>query len=288
MGGPLSLSPKAPLSPAERSAVMALLRRVLRLPGARLRHVVLFGSRARGHDGPASDLDLLLVFEELAPDREPHASWAEEAAAGVARRSGVPVEPWSVSLVDLERGRRTPMLVDALHDGIALWPAGEEHQRVPFTPPDALSCAASLIERVAEGSREVRSALRLGDEPGAALRARDDLVRLAIAWALLHGETRPRRGAAARRALALGLGRDPHLADHLRWAAGSYGSGGKDETALPAPPPGGLEALCGAVDRLRKAVERRAGELVRTAGGVPRGGTALAPARTRTRPTESR
>jgi hypothetical protein len=288
MSGPLVLSPDLPLARPEPRALGAFLREVLRLPDARLRHLVLFGSRARGDHGADSDLDLLLLFDALAPDREPHATWVERIAEAVARRSGVPLQPWSVSLADLERGRRTPMLVDALADGISLWPPGLPHPRVPFTLPDAAHCAGALLERTSEGSAEVRRARARGEGERAALRARDDLVRLAVAWTLLHGETRPRRGAAARRALALGADLDAALRRQLEWAARSFGESGKEEDRLISPPPDGVEALCAAVERLRRAVAGRGAALPARSGGRRRTGTALAPAPTRTRHDEGR
>jgi hypothetical protein len=288
MSGPVLHASGLALSAHELRAVQALLRRILRFPGARLAYLVLFGSRARGDDGPASDLDLLLLFEALAPDREPHATWAEEAAEEVARLTGVPLEPWSVSLPDLEVGARTPMLVDALREGVTLWPNAAFHPRVEFTPADAVRCAASLLERTAEGSREVRDARRRGRVRVASLRARDDLVRLATAWVLLHGETEPRRGEAAARALDLGLAGDPLAHEQLRWAARSYGADGRQEGCLSGPPPHGIGALCEAVERCSDAVDARRMRLLEevTSGGSI--GTALAHARSRTRSVENR
>src|SRR5215218_9816382 len=108
------------LRPREHAAAMELVRRVWRGVPAALWRALLFGSRARGEGRPDSDLGVLLVFHALPPDREPHAGIAEWIAEDVAEETGVPVTVWSVSRMDLERGRRTPMLVDSLDDGIPL------------------------------------------------------------------------------------------------------------------------------------------------------------------------
>ena len=168
---------------------MELVRRVRAGVPAELWRAVLFGSRARGQARPDSDLDVLLVFHDLPWDREPQAGMAEEIADAVARDTGVPVTVWSVSLADLERGRRTPMLVDALDDGIPLWPVDAPPVRVDYTPDDALFCTGALLDRVGEGSDEVVAAWEAGDGEAAARRARDDLVRMCTAALLLDGVT---------------------------------------------------------------------------------------------------
>ena len=108
------------LTHVETAAVAELIDRVRRDIPAALVQASLFGSRARGDARRDSDIDVLLVFQRLPPDREPHASRAEAIAEQVAARTGIPVTVWSVSLPDLERGWRTPMLVDALADSVVL------------------------------------------------------------------------------------------------------------------------------------------------------------------------
>lgn len=248
------------LAPREHAAAMAFVHRVRREVPAELLRAFLFGSRARGDARPDSDLDVLLVFRALAPDREPHASMAEGIAEKVADETGVPVSTWCVSLEDLERGVRTPMLVDALDDGVPLWPPGAPPLRVGYTPEDALYCTDQLLRRVHEGSAEVADALGAGDLDAAALRARDDLVRLCTAALLLEGETRPRRGDAVRR-FASRAGADPRHAAVLAWAAHSFGPDGRRGDEPVAPPPGGLAAAVRAVEAVRARVIRRAAEL---------------------------
>ncbi|HEX8213233.1 MAG TPA: nucleotidyltransferase domain-containing protein [Longimicrobium sp.] len=248
---------RAFLTPRQQAAALEVVRRVRAEVDAELWRVFLFGSRARREARPDSDIDLLLVFRRLPPDREPQAGEAEDIAEEVAERSGVPVTVWSVSLPDLERGRRTPMLVDALDDGIPLWPEGGAPLHLPFTPEDAAWCTACLLDRVAEGGAEAPALLRAGDVEGAARRVRDDVVRLCTALLLLHGETRPRRGDAVRRIPS----RDPVL----RWAAKAWGPPGHEEDAPVPPPPGGFGAAFAAVERLRGEVIRCRGRLAERA-----------------------
>jgi hypothetical protein len=241
------------LTPREHAAAMELVRRVRRGVPSRLWRALLFGSRARGEGRPDSDVDVLLVWGALPPNREPHAGIAERIADQVAADTGVPVTVWSVSREDLACGRRTPMLVDALADAVALWPAGAPSPRVEYTPRDALWCADALLDRVTEGSDEVEAAFDAGAYQAAARRARDDLVRLCTAALLLEGITRPRRGHAVR-CFALRHGVPEAHAAVLRWAAASYGADGKDGDGPIAPPPGGPGAAARAVDALRAHV----------------------------------
>ncbi|HEX8671656.1 MAG TPA: nucleotidyltransferase domain-containing protein [Longimicrobium sp.] len=248
---------RAFLTPRQLAAAGEVVRRVRGEVDAELWRVFLFGSRARREARPDSDVDLLLIFKGLPPDREPQAGEAEDIADEVAERSGVPVTVWSVSLPDLERGRRTPMLVDALDDGIPLWPEGAAPLHLPFTREDAVWCTGCLLVRVAEGGAEVPALLRAGDVEEAARRVRDDVVRLCTALLLLEGETRPRRGEAVRRIPS----RDPVL----HWAAEAWGPPGHEEDAPVPPPPGGFGATFAAVERLRGEVVRGRGRLVERA-----------------------
>ncbi|HWK90452.1 MAG TPA: nucleotidyltransferase domain-containing protein [Longimicrobium sp.] len=256
------------LGARERRAAGELVARVRREVRAELVQALLFGSRARRQARPDSDVDVLLVFRHLPPDREPHAGHAESIAAEVAAGRGVPVSVWSVSLPDLDAGHRTPMLVDALDDAVPLWPPHAPAPRVAFTPRDALFCASSLLDRVEEGSAEAAASLAAGD--GAwMVRARDDLVRLCTAALLLAGETRPRRGDAVRRFLAsnpraLPLSRADRAV--LAWAARSYPPGHAEEAAPVPPPPLPFAPIAGLIDRLRTLVRRR-GRRARLAGG---------------------
>jgi hypothetical protein len=220
----------------------------------------LFGSRARGEGRPDSDLDVLLVFRALPPDREPQAGIAEWITGEVAEDTGIPVTVWSVSLIDLERGNRTPMLVDALDDGIPLWPPDAPPAGIRYTPDDALFCASALLDRVGEGSAEVEDACDAGEPQVAARRIRDDLVRMCTAMLLLDGITRPRRSETVA-AFAMGHGAPPAIEPVLRWAAASFGPDGRDGDGPVPPPPGGLAAAASAVEWLRWRVAARGREL---------------------------
>lgn len=246
--------PTATLSAGQAAAARELIRRVRREVDAELVQASLFGSRARGDARPDSDVDVLLVFRRLPEDREPQATHAEALADAVAEESGVPVTAWSVSLVDLECGWRTPMLVDALADAIPLWVAERPLPPISFTAADALWCTGRLLGRVEEGGFEVGDHLSRGASEEAAKRGRDDVVRLCTALLLLQGRTRPRRAAAVTRALPL-LGR-VHAAQRrvLRWAAASFGPDGRDDGLPVAPPPGGLRGLRETILMLRKVV----------------------------------
>ncbi len=269
-GGPARF---ATLRPRERAAALELVRRVRAGVPAELARAFVFGSKARGEARPDSDVDVLLVFRRLPPDREPQAGMAEALAGEVAAYTMVPVTVWSVSLVDLEPGNRTPMLVDALDDGIPLWPPGAPPLPLPFTPPDALGCAAALLARVREGGEEASGHLLAGEHGAAWKRMRDDLVRLCTAGLLLAGETRPRRGEAARRFLARRGGTGgipPRFAPVFRWAAESYGPAGRDDEAPVGPPPGGARGAAALIDLLRRRVAEWGDELAgRPAAGEP-------------------
>jgi predicted nucleotidyltransferase len=260
------------LSARERRAARRLIGRVRGEVDAELVHASLFGSRARGQARPDSDIDVLLVFRRLPPDREPQATHAEQIAEQVAEETGVPVTVWSVSLVDVERGNRTPMLVDALDDSIPLWWSEAPLAPVPFTPPDALRCVAALHLRIEEGGEEFAELLEEGDLPAALLRGRDDIVRMCIALLLLRGVTRPRRGEAVRaviRAERRTVWFPPGVRRVLDWAAASFGSAGRDEEAPVGMPPGGVAALGRAVETLHALVLRREARLRERLRGEP-------------------
>lgn len=259
------------LSPRQLAAAGDLVARVRARVPAELVAALLFGSRARRQARPDSDVDILFVFRRLPPNREPQAGMAEALAELVAAERGVPVTAWSVSLPDLRCGERTPMLVDALDDGVPLWPRPAPDLRIAFTPPDAVFCTTALLRRVEEGSEEVMEHRRAGDREAAARRLRDDLVRLFTALLLLAGETRPRRAECVRRYTERFARRgegprlDPAL---LRWAAGSFGPPGAEDDSPVATPPGGMAAAARQVDALRRQVAAGLAELRRRTNGT--------------------
>jgi hypothetical protein len=255
-------TPQGALTADERAAVGRLIARVRSEVPADLVQASLFGSKARGDDRPDSDLDVLLVFRVLPPDREPQASRAEEIADQTAAETGVPVTVWSVSLQDLEPGARTPMLVDALEDSIELWCSCRPLSPVPFTPADAVRCAGALLDRVAEGEMELDEHFDAGAHSAAAQRVRDDLVRMCTAIELLRGRTRLRRADVVRSVLRSENGTLPMFVRlALGWAAASFGPDGRDGESLVPPPPDPDAALL-AVGHLRRLVRARRDRLV--------------------------
>lgn len=249
---------------AETEAVCLLVRRVVAEVPATLVQAALFGSKARGAARPDSDVDVLLIFRWLPPDREPQARHAEEIARIVAAETGVPVTVWSISLTDLVQGQRTPMLIDALEDAVSIWCGDRPVPSLPFTPADALYCGGALLARVAEGSEEFAAARATAHWNAASKRARDDVVRLCIAWLLMHGITRPRRADAVRAFadLAYGPAGPPSaVEDLLAWVAMSFGDDGRDDQCPVPPPPEGLANVGPTVDHLRDLVHTAADRL---------------------------
>lgn len=224
------------LSPEESRAVEELLTRVLDA-GLPLQAALLFGSKARGDDDADSDVDVMLVLgleEELVEDAE---RVAEYIARAVRVQTGTEVETWVLADVELRRGRRTPMLVDALEDAAPLWPANLRHVPLAYTPEDAAFCAERLLEWIEAGGRSVRAAVVRGDRAAAAARVRDDVTRMATASLLLTGETRHRR----RSTLNLFADRfvpavfSPRILPALHWAAAAYPpDGGRGRENPPA------------------------------------------------------
>lgn len=245
------------IGPREREAVRCFVARVLAEVPADLVAASLFGSRARGDARPDSDVDVLLVFRVLPPHREPHAGHAEALADEVATLSGVPVTVWSVSLIDLEEGRRTPMLVDALTDAIPIWSRAAPLPAVPFSPADGVRCCDALLERVGEGSAIFARALDEGNGEAAIRRLRDDVVRLCTATHLVRGVTRPRRAEAVAAARAqLASEADADLGALLAWAEASFGGEGREDDLPPSVPPVPPRTAAAALDRLRRRLYR--------------------------------
>jgi predicted nucleotidyltransferase len=242
------------LNPREMGATRRFVSRILDEIPVPLIQAALFGSRARGQGRPDSDIDVLLIFHDLPPDREPFATDAERVAEEVAAETGVPVTVWSVSLPDLAEGVRTPMLVDALEDAVPIWCRAEPLPPVPFMPADALRCTEALLERISEGSEEFEQLLDDHRLEAAARRGRDDIVRLCTAALLLRGVTRPRRAAAVRHFLEEYPGSVNGGVPVLKWAAESFGEEGRLDDLPLAPSPGGPGRLARTVDELRDLV----------------------------------
>ncbi len=183
----------------EHLAVAELIRRVLEDGDPPLLRVFLFGSKARGDFRRDSDVDVLALCAIDAEERDAAAAALAAHAEAVTRATGVSLEPWGIPEDDLEEGGRTPMLVDALDDGIPLWPRGAPPIRIDFTRADAVFCARCLLEWVDAGGGIVRRALVDRRWADAAARTRDDITRMATAALLLDGDTRHRRVGSLRR-----------------------------------------------------------------------------------------
>jgi hypothetical protein len=241
-----------------------LVNRVVAEVPATLIQAALFGSKARGDARADSDVDVLLIFRWLPTDREPQAGQAEAIAQAIAAEYGVPVTVWSVSLVDLVEGQRTPMLIDALEDALPIWCGGRPVRPVPFTPADALYCGGALLARVAEGSQAFAAARAIDNLGAASTRARDDVVRLCTAWLLLQGITRPRRAEAVRIFASMAYRPDTPPADVrdlLDWVISSFASDGRDDGSPVPAPPAGLAAVGHSIDHLRELVRSTADRL---------------------------
>lgn len=224
----------------ELRAAARLIAQVRARHDARLIRAALFGSKARGDSDEHSDVDLLLVCDIPSERREIVGRANAALARSVEAESGVCVEPWTVSADDLRRGRRTPMLVDAVADSVPLWPRGAPPLRAPFTPRDAVYCADRLLDWVDDGGAIAARALREGRAADAAARARDDIARMATAALLLTGDTRHRRVGSLRkferRFIRSGLVPLGARAS-LRWAEQAYprdGGRGMEHPPVPA------------------------------------------------------
>jgi predicted nucleotidyltransferase len=248
-----------PLTHGESHALRTLLARLRAAGEPPILRALLFGSKARGDFDDDSDIDLLLICD-LPPEAREEAGHALARAAGIVNReSGVHIETWAVSAADLDEGRRTPMLIDALEDGITLWPRGAAPLHLPFTPADARFCARCLLDWVEAGGPLVRRALAEGRWDEAAQRTRDDITRLAAAALFLRGETRHRRASSlhlfAERFLATGYF-PTTLHAPLAWAGRAYPpNGGRGTGRPPATPAATATAPTGYLLASRMAAE---------------------------------
>jgi predicted nucleotidyltransferase len=102
------------------AVVDRLRERIIHAFGARVRRVILFGSRARGDALPESDYDVLVVFTELVPEE-----WRRtvlelyDAFHGI----GVAVEPHPMSELEFEetKGVIGGLAYPAATEGVILY-----------------------------------------------------------------------------------------------------------------------------------------------------------------------
>jgi hypothetical protein len=234
------IEPLPLLTRAERTALASLLSRILAAGDPPILRALLFGSKARGDFDEESDIDLLLICDILPDEREEAGQILARDARIISQETGLQIETWVVAAADLDEGWRTPMLVDALADGINLWPPGAPDLRLAFTPADARFCARCLLDWIDEGGPIVRRALSERRWAFAAQRTRDDITRLASAALLLAGETRHRRtGSLVRFAELFIYSRrlTTDLLPALHWATAAYpANGGRGLVRPPATP----------------------------------------------------
>ena len=102
------------------AVVDRLRERVVQAFGARVRRVILFGSRARGDALPESDYDVLVVFTELVPEE-----WLRTVLKlyDAFRGIGVAVEPHPMSELEFEetKGVIGGLAYPAATEGVILY-----------------------------------------------------------------------------------------------------------------------------------------------------------------------
>jgi predicted nucleotidyltransferase len=104
----------------DAAMVDRLRERVVEAFGARVRRVILFGSRARGDALPESDYDVLVVFTELVPEEWLRTVLAlYDAFSGI----GVAVEPHPMSELEFEetKGVIGGLAYPAATEGVILY-----------------------------------------------------------------------------------------------------------------------------------------------------------------------
>lgn len=110
-----------PLLEGERGVFREILRTVEQAVGPHCLSATLFGSVARGSEGPASDFDLLVVLRE-GRDRNRVTRVLSDLASGLSRAWGIRLNPITFTAAQVRQRLREkhPMLMAALRDGIPL------------------------------------------------------------------------------------------------------------------------------------------------------------------------
>ena len=107
---------------AEKDLLIAgeLKDRVLQVEGARVRRIILFGSRARGDALPDSDFDLLVVLRGVTQEE---VTLSRHSLYKTLGDIGVSVEPWVMSEVEFEetKGVIGGLAYPASREGMVLY-----------------------------------------------------------------------------------------------------------------------------------------------------------------------
>ena len=108
-----------PLLPGERAALDAFATRIRELFGPRLRELALFGSRARGEGDENSDVDVLVVVDELTGEEARATAYA---AGDAMTEYDVLVSPFVVATSHIERlrSRERSIALEIARDAIPL------------------------------------------------------------------------------------------------------------------------------------------------------------------------
>lgn len=96
------------LTPTEEKAVSSFVERVRRELGASCRRAVLFGSRARGAGREESDIDILVLLDDVTIERK-HAVW--DIACDILLETEIDISPLVMSEKRFEELREHERLI---------------------------------------------------------------------------------------------------------------------------------------------------------------------------------
>ena len=190
------------LEPDERLWLESYLERLKKAPGGLLERLVVYGSKARGDAGPASDVDVLVLVGD-APDAVLTARdliYGDDDPDGVDHN--VVVQTQADWLRDLDRELPFPRNVEA--EGVQIHPVHRPSRRPPGDLPPVTR--KGIRHAVPVWLKRARSDLKVLDheldllkdgrfkDPGMAARPAFDAVFFsAMAWCLVRGVSVVRR-----------------------------------------------------------------------------------------------